>query len=555
AEAAYFNQLNLTGDNVGNLVHNIATREPQAACSVNLDVPRHLSDVVMKCLAKAPEGRFQSFEELRVALTESQRRLIDEGALAGRGRVCLSCEYRTLSDAASCPICAGTFVEVADAPERAVSVPEPPSAEPEAAEPEPAVEEKRDPEAAAAHFKRGVQYYKAGELKRAVSELRTVVRLDPDHAKAQRGLREVEKLLREQMEARRAASPRIDWPMFRGNLARTGFTPEVVLPPLVERWQFEVGDWVWSSPAVAHGIAYVGGRIESGGMYGRLCAIETQSGKLVWEQRTGYEVNGSPTVAFDRVYVGFGRTISAFEPRTGEPLWRHPVRDVVASSPTIANALVIAGCLDEHVYCLEARTGRERWTQRLGGAVYSSPLVWDGLVYIGAADSRLYALDLATGAVRWTFEAGDEVSSSPTLFDEYVYVGARDGNIYAVGQKTGRLRWRFQTNDEVYSSPALAAGTLYVGSRDHRLYAIDAGAGEMKWTFETGDWVYSSPAVADETVYVGSYDGRLHAVDAVTGESVWEVELSGEVRSSPAIAQGALYVGTNDGRLYCFAPG
>jgi outer membrane protein assembly factor BamB len=409
-----------------------------------------------------------------------------------------------------------------------------------------------DPEAAAARFAQAVTHYQSGELKRALSELRVVVRLDPDHAKAQRGLREIERRLREQVGEKRAASPRIDWPMFRGNLARTGFTPEVVTPPLVERWQFQVGDWVWSSPAVAGGLVYIGGRIESGGMYGRLCAVDEVSGKLVWEQQTGYEVNCPPTVAFNRVYVLFGQTVSAFDARTGEPVWRRPTKGVGTSSPTIFNDLVIVGCLDEHVYCLEARTGGRRWARRTGSAIYSSPIIWDGLVYVGSGDKKLYALDLQTSDVRWAFETGDEVSSSPTVFGDVVYVGSRDGNVYAIDQKTGKLRWRYQTGDEVYSSPALAAGTLYVGSRDHRVYAVDAESGELKWTFETGDWVYSSPAVADEIVYVGSYDRKLHAVDAVTGESIWDVELTGEIRSSPAVAQGAVYVGTNDGKLYCF---
>ncbi len=551
-------KLPITGRNVGNLIHNIMTVAPQAPRSVNLDIPPALSDYVLRCLHKQVAERFGSFGEAGSQLETLARRLADSAACFRIGHVCERCGYHTLGPHPECLVCGGRLGPAEQS--RAIPAPEPlapagPETTPAKAERAEPAEPAPDPAAAGRHVERGVSLFQQGKLKEARRELREALQCDPSHVKGAQGLRDIEQRLRDQREARRAATQTLDWTTFGGNPTRNRFTPEVIHPPLVEEWQVQLGDWVWSSPAVAGDRVFVGSRIDAEGRFGRLCALNAATGQILWEQRTGYEVNSSPTAALGVVYVGFAQSLVAFWGLSGEVRWQVRANNVVPGAPAVLGNVVVFGSTDRRVYAVESRTGRLIWTHATEGEVLASPTAWDNVVYVGSADHYLYAIALRSGQLLWRLKTGGEVLSSPAVHGDALYVGCSDGNVSAVDRLRGKLLWRFQTEGEVQASPAVCRGVVYVGSRDGALYALDAETGRPRWRFASGDWLYASPAVADEVVYAASCDKHLYALDADTGEAIWQSAVSAEVRSSPAIAHGRLYVGTNDGRLYAFGQG
>ena len=260
-----------------------------------------------------------------------------------------------------------------------------------------------------------------------------------------------------------------DWPMFRHDLAHTGYTPEVVNPPLELKWKYKAGDYVFSSPAVANGIVYVGS--DDNYVY----ALDANSGSLKWKYQTGADVT---------------------------------------SSPAVANGIVYVGSCDYHVYALDANTGSLKWKYKTGAEVYlSSPAVANGIVYVGSKDNYVYALDANTGSLKWEYKTGYWVRSSPAVANGIVYVGSWDTYVYALDANTGSLKWEYKTGSSVDSSPAVASGIVYVGSRDDYVYALDANTGSPKWKYLTGCDVASSPAVANGMVYVGLYVGLQGSCD------------------------------------------
>ena len=63
-------------------------------------------------------------------------------------------------------------------------------------------------------------------------------------------------------------------------------------------WSYTSGSYVFSSPAVANGVVYVGSADDN------LYALKASTGTLLWGYTTGHYVNSSPTVANGAVYVG-----------------------------------------------------------------------------------------------------------------------------------------------------------------------------------------------------------------------------------------------------------
>jgi len=363
-----------------------------------------------------------------------------------------------------------------------------------------------------------------------------------------------------------AAEPTGSWPQFRSDPSHSGDNPnEQTIGSanvgtlsrywrFVWSWPFDGDEFVWSSPAVADGVVFVGS------YDGILYALNASTGAKIWQRRTGGPIWSSPAVAGGVVFVGSDDgNLYALNAATGAKLWSFATGGPLDSSPAVAEGVVYVGASKGTVYALNAATGAELWSHPTGGGfVFSSPAVANGIVYVGADllnspfaphPGSLYALDATTGAELWKFSLSQEVDSSPAVAGGVVYVGCFDGSVHALDASTGAELWSYQTDGGVWSSPAVAGGVVYVGSEDESVYALDASTGAKLWSFATGGPVDSSPAVANGVVYVGSTNplgDDLYALDASTGAKLWGYKTwdSRGVESSPAVADGVVYVGT-----------
>lgn len=384
-----------------------------------------------------------------------------------------------------------------------------------------------------------------------------------------------------------------DWPMFRGNEARTGYAAEQAAPPLAQAWSFRAGGGILSSPAVFDGAVYFGAR-------------------------DGY--------------------IYALDARTGAQLWRYAAGNWVDSSPAVSPAAVFAASLDGYLYALERRTGGLLWRAPLGGPSVSSPLVSGGKVYAGAGlpENSLRIYDEASGALLGVFRRplgqAQPVDAAPSALGGTVYFGSNDGALYALDRATllPPAGWSPRPTDGSFRGNAAAAagGELYAlpGHDDKKIYAVDpltggelrrsapleqraswqtftspvlagsrlyfagaigayssfdpntlatvslAAGGNYLSAVDTGTflpvWVsspalgpisdmglLSSPVLAGDLLYAGTVDGRLVAVGASTGGVAAALALSSAAYSSPAVSNGRIFIGDMSGRLFSFSAG
>jgi outer membrane protein assembly factor BamB len=328
--------------------------------------------------------------------------------------------------------------------------------------------------------------------------------------------------------------------MFRGGETHTGqYEPMARLSLDSPAWTFKAKGPVFSSAAVANGVAYFGSD---------------------------------------------DRNLYALDVRTGAVKWTFATGGIIRSSPAVQNGVVYFGSYDGNVYALGAADGKQKWAFKTGGERHfeakglhgfkpetqtipdfwdmfaSSPLVTADTVYIGSSDGNMYALDATKGTLRWKFQTGNVLHISPALADGLLYFGSFDSYFYAVDAATGALRWKFKTGDDpqfhnqtgIESSPAVVDGLVYFGCRDSNIYALDAKTGAKKWS-NCITWVITSPAVADGKVYYGtSIPSFFIVADAKTGEYKSKLAMPMLVYSSPAVSGGTVYAGSFDGCLYAF---
>ncbi|MFP4641923.1 MAG: PQQ-binding-like beta-propeller repeat protein [Chloroflexota bacterium] len=322
--------------------------------------------------------------------------------------------------------------------------------------------------------------------------------------------------------------------------------------PGTEKWTFNTGSMVQSSPAIDSG-----GTVYAGSLDGRLYSINSDGTKK-WEFGTGNAIYSSPTIGPDgTIYIGSNDNKLYAVDQSGTVKWSFSAGDNVTPSPAIGqDGTIYVGSEDGKLYAIDSN-GTRKWAFETGGGIHSSAAIGpDGTIYVGSADNYLYALN-PDGTMKWSYETNNKVVGSPAVSaDGTVYVGSLDGKLYAI-DSNGTKKWEIATGSGIYSSPVIGAdGTLYVGSGDGMLYAITPD-GTQKWTFETGSGIYSSPAIgSDGTIYVGSWDGRVYALNP-DGTRDWAFNTQAPIMySSLTIGpNGTVYVGSTDNRLYAINSG
>lgn len=355
------------------------------------------------------------------------------------------------------------------------------------------------------------------------------------------------------------------WPMFQGNLLRTGVTAEVLEPPLRKIWEFKPAGYIHSSPAISEGRLFVG-TADRGTNQGNFYALEAGSGQVIWMFKTDGAIYSSPSVHQGRVYFGSNdRNFYALEAKSGKLVWKYqnmppepdnPFSGLFFSSPIVMNNLV---CMTEDLfYLLETQTGREVARLEVGEWTGSNPAFQAGILYAGLY-RNVVALDLQkAGRSLWSSMPGGRISSGPVIANGLVYVGTSRQVLHALDAKTGQAVWEFEIEGEplnklpgIQSSPAVSQGKIFFGAPDAKVYALDAKTGKKIWSFDTSAYISSSPIVSGAVVYLVSETGALLALDVNHGTLLWQFDCQSNDCGSPVICNGRLYLGSD--RLYAFS--
>lgn len=303
----------------------------------------------------------------------------------------------------------------------------------------------------------------------------------------------------------------VNWPIFGLNPARTRYLPATgIKPPYRLIWHYS------EKPLLEFPPVYAGGKLYAVNNNGLAFALDSDTGKVLWERRIGRLNASSPAYHKNRLYI--------------------------------------VNLVPGHVLKLDARTGKVLWKRSLPGRAESSPLVLGRTLYFGCEDGRLYALSTRNGNVRWSTVLGGPVKAAPAFRDGVLYVGDYGGHMNAVRAGSGKLLWQsgslgpgLGASGQFYSTPAVAFGRVYAGNTDGRVYSYDQADGTLAWSHSTGGYVYSGPTVASTattppTVYIGSFDGNIYALNAKNGETRWQQATGGQVIGSLSAVGNIVYV-------------
>jgi outer membrane protein assembly factor BamB len=302
-------------------------------------------------------------------------------------------------------------------------------------------------------------------------------------------------------------SPRLQWPMYGVNAARTQAHYGIKLrPPFRVVWKRNLGGLLEFPAMVWNGVAYVNN------IYGRLRALSLTTGKVLWRQRVGRKMASSPGI----------------DPKRG--------------------ILVTTSMSPGDVKVLSMKTGRVKWRFRTG-LTEPSPLIRNGVAYFGATNGNVYALDLDRRRPRWVFHGGAKITGSPALVGNRLFFGDYAGRVFALDARNGRVIWRASAGGRVYGTVAVAGGRVFAPSVFSGLSALSARSGRLLWRIPVGAYLYSSPAVYRSRVYFGAYTGLVYCASATSGRILWAHPAGGNVSGAIEVVAGLVYAASFGNRI------
>jgi len=286
----------------------------------------------------------------------------------------------------------------------------------------------------------------------------------------------------------------------------------------------------------------------------------------------------------DRIFTqeqrGDDEVVSAYNLKTGEPVWRH--RDAARfwesnagagprATPTLSNGRVYTLGGTGILNALDARDGSVVWSRNAASdtgrevpdwGIASSPLVV-GDVVIAATAGSLAAYDAATGKPRWFGPKGGYGYSSPQLstIDGVAQIVLVNGpGAIGVAPSDGTVLWKHEwAGDSIVQPAVIAGGDLLIGSGS----GLAAKTGMLRITVahEPGGWIVKErwtsaglkPYFNDFVVHEGhafGFDGSILAcLDLEDGTRKWKGGRYGHGQLVLLPDQDLLLVLSEDGEL------
>ncbi len=398
-------------------------------------------------------------------------------------------------------------------------------------------------------------------------------------------------------------APATDWPTFRGNSSRSGYTAEAIPNRLKLAWTFRsphAPRRAWpTSERIRFDRAFqpiiLGDRIIFGSSADdKIYVLDARSGKVAWTFFTDSPVRFAPAGWKDRIFVvSDDGWLYALALEDGRLLWRHrggPTNEMVIGNERMTSKWPARGgpvVLDDTVYfaagvwpsdgvylhALDARSGEPLWSndetgqllmaQPHGGATAASGVSAQG--YLAAAGDQLI---VATGrAVPAAFQRGDGTLSYYHLQKNQHRGGASvvvaDRHMFNAGccfdLASGELNSKIGDGALVATPKGIvrANGRSLVRYRWTTARGLDRKGKEFETRKLVEDRLISMDHEVLDLIVAGGdaicgQRGRVCAIDYGGQRTVWwSHEVDGDVLGLAA-GNGRIIASTDRGYVYCF---
>ena len=156
----------------------------------------------------------------------------------------------------------------------------------------------------------------------------------------------------------------------------------------------------------------------------------------------------------------------------------------------------------------DPRTGEELWRyEDILGEVASSPAYSDGSVIIINQLLSILSIDAVDGDLLWEMYDDLPDTSSPLAVGELTIVATAYGVVTALRTGTGAVLWKTEFAEGFYASPVIAGGLIYLVDRTGVTRILRASDSyELIASPSLGEAADATPAFANGRIYLRGVD-------------------------------------------------
>lgn len=291
-----------------------------------------------------------------------------------------------------------------------------------------------------------------------------------------------------------------------------------------------------ASTVFGGGVTYDSGNVYITTGFGEVASLKADTGEQVWKAKPAGPLRGSPTVAFNAVYVMTqNNQIFALDVANGTQLWTESGSVEQAgvfgvAAPAAGQGTVIAGYSSGELVAYRYENGRTLWSDALSRTSISTavgsltdvdadPIIDRGRVYALGQGGRMAAYDLVSGQRIWELNLAG--ISTPAVSGDWVFTLTDEAELLAIARTSGKVRWinqlqhfrneKKRKNEVFWVGPVLAGNRLWVANSEGALAYADPADGKLTEYTELNGAVSLAPVVANQTLYVLDDSGRITA--------------------------------------------
>lgn len=284
------------------------------------------------------------------------------------------------------------------------------------------------------------------------------------------------------------------------------------------------------------GVSYDSGYVYVTTGLGEVSKLDAKNGAQVWKAQPAGPLRGSPTIAFNAVYVmTMNNQIYALNAADGKQLWGESASVEESgvfgvAAPAAGQGTVIAGYSSGELVAYRYENGRELWSDALARTSISTsvgsltdvdadPIIDRGQVFALGQGGRMAAYDLVSGQRIWELSLAG--ISTPAVAGDWVFTLTDHAQLLAIARNSGKVRWltqlqRYRSEKKkkgtvFWVGPVLAGDQLWIANSLGQLGRADPQTGQFTQVARLGKPVALEPVVANRTLYILDDGGKISA--------------------------------------------
>ena len=373
------------------------------------------------------------------------------------------------------------------------------------------------------------------------------------------------------------------WPTASGTTHHATAHPALLNHEPREQWRVQLGVGSSSTRRLLNGPIIADEKAFAIDTEGLVSAINLETGALLWQTATVPEnekaqpFGGGVTYENHTLYVATAAAeVLALDTQSGTILWRQKTVAPVRSSPTVQNGYIYVVTINNQLEVIDAKNGMIVWSHTgiletaglLGGA---SPAVHEGVVIVPYTSGEIFALRVENGYPLWneslhTLHALDSVAAlshikaRPVIHHNHVILISHAGRTSALDLRTGKTVW----NKDIAGirSPVVITNYIFMVTTDAQLVCLEQKNGDVLWVKQLPQWLnnvpgkeqilWAGPILTSDGLVLAGSNGQAVFCSPQDGAIQRTLDLNTPILLSPVVAQKTVLFYTENAELIAY---